>query len=112
MDSTNAKLQSIENSNELAPFVMLECQFRMAPLLRSIASKLFYGSRLEDADVVNGRGPIESVALTPLVVIDLKGTTMSFSKLHQSYANHGDAFIVKELYNWLFSSKTLRDVNT
>lgn len=107
--STMERLMESQSTSDggntsLAPYVMLEVQFRMAPLLRSLVSELFYDNRLEDAECVLSRGPIDSVALTPLLVINLTGTKMSFSKLHQSYENIGEAKIVREVYNFLFSA--------
>lgn len=93
-----------DSSCNLAPFVMLERQFRMAPLLRGLVSELFYNNRLEDAECVRSRGPIETISLKPLLVIDLTGTKMQLSKLHQSYENLMEAAVCKELYNFLFST--------
>ncbi|CAB9497551.1 Regulator of nonsense transcripts 1 [Seminavis robusta] len=115
--STMERLMESATSNAAtdsgkAPFVMLERQFRMAPLLRSVVSELFYDNRLEDDECVKDRGPIKSVPLTPLLVINVRGTKMMFSKLHQSYANHGEATVVKEIYDFLFSADFNEVLNT
>jgi superfamily I DNA and/or RNA helicase len=52
----------------MAPYIMLEEQFRVAPPLRLVVSSLNYGSRLQDSDVVLQRGPVEAVKLKPYLL--------------------------------------------
>lgn len=54
---------SATNDPNFAPYVMLEQQFRMAPLLRSVVSRLYYNNRLRDDDCVMGNGPVGDVDL-------------------------------------------------
>jgi hypothetical protein len=87
-----------------APYVLLQQQFRTAPLLRALVSDLFYDGRLEDGPGVEARGPISSVALTPLLVVNVIGADMNFSRLHQSYENQAEARVVRNIYEFLLSS--------
>lgn len=91
--------------NGVTPYIMLEEQFRMAPPLRQIVSKLYYGNRLQDASEVLGRGPLARIKLRSLLVVNLTGSPKRFSPLHQSYENEGEAMIVKLVYEFLLSSE-------
>ena len=88
-----------------APHIMLEQQFRMAPSLRSVVSHLYYNDRLRDDESVNNNGPdAKKVDLKPLLVVNVTGTIMEYSRMHHSYENVGEASVVKVIYNFLFSS--------
>jgi hypothetical protein len=98
MDATPA-------TSSAAPYVMLEQQFRMAPLLRQVVSHLYYEDRLEDGPDVESRGPSANLKLKPLLVVNLTGTAMSFNRLHQSYENKSEAAVCKSIFEFLFSSE-------
>ena len=98
MDSTAA------NTDSSVPYIMLEEQFRMAPMLRELVSQMFYNGRLTDGSCVLSRGPSANVSLKPLLVVNVTGTKMSYSPLHQSYENESEAAVVKEIYDFIFGS--------
>ena len=106
--STMERLMATNSTNPLAsvaPYVMLEQQFRMAPMLRQVISHLYYNDRLLDGPNVEFRGPRHSLRLKPLLVVNLTGTIMSFSRLHQSYENVAEAAVCNAIYEFLFSSE-------
>lgn len=105
MEKADREVSREDETIGLSPYVMLEEQFRMAPPLRQIVSNLYYGGRLKDGRIVNGRGPVESVKLQSLLVVNLTESPMTFSRLHQSYENKGEAMIVKLLCDYLLSSE-------
>jgi hypothetical protein len=87
-----------------APYIMLEKQFRMAPPLRAVVSELFYDGRLEDGACVQTRGPVSSVSLKPVLVVNVTGSKERYSRLCHSYENESEAAVVKEIYDFIFSS--------
>ena len=93
------------NMEDIVPYVMLKEQFRMAPPLRSIVSNLFYNDQLQDAACVQKNGPnTNSIDLNPLLVVNITGTAMEYSRMHNSYENKAEADVVKVIYDLLFSS--------
>ena len=75
----------LQQSQSFAPYIMLQVQFRMAPPLRQLVSHLYYDNRLQDSDCVLQQGPNENAKLRPLLVVNVTGSTKTFSPLHQSY---------------------------
>lgn len=57
-----------------------------------------------DGSSVLSRGPSANVSLKPLLVVNVTGTSMTYSPLHQSYENISEAEVVKEIYDFLFDS--------
>jgi len=89
----------------IAPYIMLQQQFRMAPSLRQLVSSLYYQGRLHDSDRVLNNGPDkEKVKLKPLLVINVTGTSNHFNRLHRSYENRAEAEVVKVVYDFLLGS--------
>jgi len=87
------------------PYVMLEEQFRMAPPLRSLVSHLYYNGRLQDADCVLKNGLVSKTAgLKHLLVVNVTGTTMEYSSMHNSFENKAEADIVKVIYDFIFGT--------
>ena len=98
MDSTAA------NTDSSVPYIMLEEQFRMAPMLRELVSQMFYNGRLTDGSCVLSRGPSANASLKPLLVVNVTGAKMTYSPLHQSYENESEAAVAKETYDFIFGS--------
>lgn len=85
-------------------FVMLQRQFRMPPMLRSVISHLYYQNRLEDDDCVKSNGPTGDVDLLPLLFIDIKGSEMKYNSRYNSYENVAEASVVQIVYEFLYGS--------
>jgi len=101
----NCELLKSKSNSSAVPFIMLEIQHRMAPILRRCVSHLYYDGRLRDDNVVLQRGPADKVKLQPLLVVNLTGTKMDFNMLHQSYENLEEAMVVKVIYDFLLCSE-------
>ena len=80
-------------------------QFRMAPTLCSLVSRLYYDDRLKDNEGVVNNGPVTEGYLKPLLLINVTGTTMEYNRGHNSFENKAEAEVVKVVYEFLFSSK-------
>jgi hypothetical protein len=103
--SSSSSFATGQVADASTPYVMLEVQHRLAPSLRQIVSHLYYNNRLQDAPVVLQRGPVKTVKLQPLLVVNVVGATKTFSRLHQSYENKGEAMVVKAIHNFLLGSE-------
>ena len=96
---------SEEDANN-APYVMLERQFRMAPQLSALVSHLYYSGRLKDDESILNNGPdAQGVKLKPLLVVNVRGTSMEYNRMHHSYENKAEADVVKVVYDFLFGAK-------
>uniref|UniRef100_A0A0G4FU31 Helicase ATP-binding domain-containing protein n=1 Tax=Chromera velia CCMP2878 TaxID=1169474 RepID=A0A0G4FU31_9ALVE len=109
------------------PFVMLEEQWRMPPLLRALVSRLYYGNRLSDSEGVRAHGPsrrgeepsssssssssssasaqagVAPFRWKPLVVLHFPHGRCDFSPLQRSFSNELEANLVKQVYDFVIA---------
>jgi hypothetical protein len=101
-----SSMERVMDASSDASHVMLETQYRMPPVLRSVVSHLYYQDRLADDESVRENGPnAAEVDLKPLLVVNVTGTSIDFVRKYQSYANEAEADVAKVVYDFLMSSE-------
>jgi len=100
MDTTAAAASSAAAA---APYIMLEEQFRMAPVLRQVVSHLYYEDRLAQVSEIVTSSESKAQALARSKSIRYK--KMAFNRLQQSYENRSEAAVCKAVFDFICSSE-------